>query len=183
MVGSHADFATVPGNHRLPAVVREAALALVRAHYADFGPTLAAEKLFEQHGIRISRETLRGWMMAAGLWVGRKARPEAIHQPRHRRDGLGELVQIDGCEHWWFEGRGPRCTLLAFVDDATSRLMHLKFVPSESALAYLQATREYVTAYGKPVAFYSDKHSKHLPPEPARRRPWRRHDPVRPGVA
>jgi hypothetical protein len=148
-----------PGNHRLPEAVRAAALALVRAHYADFGPTLAAEKLFERHGIRISRETLRGWMMAAGLWVGRKARPEAIHQPRHRRDGLGELVQIDGCEHWWFEGRGPRCTLLAFVDDATSRLMHLKLVPSESALAYLQATREYVTAYGKPVAFYSDKHS------------------------
>ena len=135
-----------PGNHRLPDTVRESALALVRERYADFGPTLAAEKLAELHGIKLSRETLRGWMMAAGLWIGRKGQPETIHQPRHRRDCLGELVQIDGCEHWWFEGRGPRCTLLAFVDDATSRLMHLKFVPSESALAYLQATREYVTA-------------------------------------
>ena len=148
-----------PSNHRLPDTVRESALALVRERYADFGPTLAAEKLAELHGIKLSRETLRSWMMATGLWIGRKGRPETIHQPRHRRDCLGELVQIDGCEHWWFEGRGPRCTLLAFVDDATSRLMHLKFVPSESALAYLQATREYVTAYGKPIAFYSDKHS------------------------
>ena len=73
-----------PGHHRLPDAVREAALALVRARYADFGPTLAAERLAEWHEIRISRETLRGWMMAAGLWVGRKARSEAIHQPRHR---------------------------------------------------------------------------------------------------
>jgi Homeodomain-like domain len=148
-----------PGNHRLPDALREAALALVRERYADFGPTLAAEKLAERHGIGIGRETLRLWMIAAGLWVGRKARPEAVHQPRPRRDCSGELVQIDGCEHWWFEGRGPRCTLLAFVDDATSRLMHARLVPSESALAYLQATREYVTAYGKPIAFYSDRHS------------------------
>ena len=147
-----------PSNHRLPDAIREAALRLVRERYADFGPTLAAEKLAELHGIKLSRETLRGWMMAAGIWVERKARPQVIHQPRYRRDCTGELIQIDGCEHWWFEDRGPRCTLLAFVDDATSRLMHLKFVPSESALAYLQATRDYITAYGKPIAFYSDKH-------------------------
>ena len=82
-----------PSNHRLPDTVRESALALVRERYADFGPTLAAEKLAELHGLKLSRETLRSWMMATGLWVGRKARPEAIHQPRHRRDCLGELVQ------------------------------------------------------------------------------------------
>jgi hypothetical protein len=147
-----------PSNHRLPDAVRDAAVALVRSAYADFGPTLAAEKLAERHQIQLSRETLRGWMMAAGIWVERKARAQAVHQPRHRRECAGELIQIDGCEHGWFEDRGPRCTLLAFVDDATSRLMHLKFVPSESALAYLQATRDYIRAYGKPVAFYSDKH-------------------------
>src|SRR4051794_17341573 len=147
-----------PSNRRLPASVREAALAVVRERYADFGPTLAAEKLEELHDIRLSRETLRQWMSEAGLWVPRKARRGRVHQPRHRRDRLGELVQIDGCQPHWFEDRGPPCTLLVFVDDATSRLMHLRFVPSESAFAYMAATREYVEAHGKPVAFYSDKH-------------------------
>lgn len=147
-----------PGNRRLPDAVREVALTIVRDLYPDFGPTLAAEKLAEVHGIRLGRETLRGWMIAAELWVERRARPRRVHQPRHRRDCAGELVQIDGSDHRWFEDRGPRSTLLVFVDDATSRLMLLKFVPSESALAYLQATREYVEAHGKPVAFYSDRH-------------------------
>src|SRR4051795_4591119 len=147
-----------PSNRRLPDAVREAALAAVRERYPDFGPTLAAEKLEELHDIRLSRETLRQWMSEAGLWVPRKARRGSVHQPRHRRDCLGELVQIDGCEHPWFEDRGPPCTLLVFVDDATSRLMHLKFVPAESAFACMAATREYVEAHGKPVAFYSDRH-------------------------
>jgi transposase len=147
-----------PSNRRLPEQVRRSAVAIVRERYADFGPTFAAEKLGKLHDLPVSHETLRKWMIAAGLWVERKSRPRAVHQPRYRRDCLGELVQIDGCEHWWFEDRGPQCTLLVFVDDATSRLMVLKFVPSESALAYLQATREYVEAHGKPVVFYSDKH-------------------------
>jgi transposase len=147
-----------PSNRRLPEAVREAALAAVRERYADFGPTLAAEKLEELHDIRLSRETLRQWMSEAGLWLPRRARRGSVHQPRHRRDCLGELVQIDGCEHHWFEDRGPPCTLLVFVDDATSRLMHLRFVPSESAFAYMAATRAYVEAHGKPVAFYSDRH-------------------------
>jgi transposase len=147
-----------PSNRRLPASVREAALAVVHERYADFGPTLAAEKLAASHDIRLSRETLRQWMAAAGLWVPRPARRGRVHQPRHRRDRLGELVQIDGCQHPWFEDRGPACTLLVFVDDATSRLMHLQFVPTESAFAYMAATRAYVEAHGKPVAFYSDKH-------------------------
>jgi transposase len=147
-----------PSNRRLPASVREAALAAVRERYADFGPTLAAEKLAEAHDLRLSRETLRQWMAEAGLRVPRKARRGRVHQPRHRRDCLGELVRIDGCEHAWFEDRGPACTLLVFVDDATSRLMHLRFVPAESAFACMAATRAYVETHGKPVAFYSDKH-------------------------
>ncbi len=147
-----------PSNRRLPGAVRDLAIALVRAHYADFGPTLAAEKLAERHGCAVSRETLRGWMIADGLWVDRRHRLPSPHQPRRRRDCLGELVQIDGSEHAWFEGRGPACTLLAYVDDATSRLMMLRFVASESAFSYFQATRAYIEAHGKPVAFYSDKH-------------------------
>jgi transposase len=147
-----------PSNRRLPEAVREAVLAILREHYPDFGPTLAAEKLAERHDLRLSRETLRHWMADAGLWVPRKARRGRVHQPRHRRDCSGELVQIDGCEHAWFEDRGPPCTLLVFIDDATGRLMQLRFVPAESAFAYMAATRAYVEAHGKPIAFYSDKH-------------------------
>ena len=111
--------------------------AIVRERYADFGPTLAAEKLSELHGLDLGIETLRQWMIGAGLWVWRKDRLKRIHQPRARRDCLGELVQIDGSEHWWFEDRGPQCTLLVYIDDATSRLMHLKFVETEIDLRLL----------------------------------------------
>src|SRR3982074_2547946 len=147
-----------PSNHRLPAEVRTLALSIVRDRYADFGPSLAAEKLAEHHGCLVSRETLRGWMIADGLWQDRRHRLPAPPQPRRRRDCLGELVQIDGSEHAWFETRGGTCTLLAFVDDATSRLMQMRFVASESAFDYFRTIRAYLQAYGKPVALYSDKH-------------------------
>ena len=97
-------------------------------------------------------------MIADGLWQDRRHRLPSPHQPRRRRDCLGELVQIDSSEHGWFEDRGPPCTLLAFVDDATSRLMQLRFVTSESAFDYFRTTRAYLEEHGKPVAFYSDKH-------------------------
>jgi len=108
-----------PSNNRLPSEVRTLALSIVRKRYADFGPTLAPEKLAEQHGCSVSRETLRGWMIADGLWTDRRHRLPSPHQPRRRRDCLRELVQIDGSEHAWFEDRGDKCTLLALVDDAT----------------------------------------------------------------
>jgi transposase len=148
-----------PSNRRYPEAVREAAVSTIRERYADFGPTLAAEKLAEAHDLRLGRETVRRWMAAAGLWVPRKERGPRVHQPRYRRERLGELVQVDGCEHPWLEDRGPPCTLLVFVDDATSRLMHLRFVESESTLAYLRAARGYVETHGRPVALYSDKHT------------------------
>jgi transposase len=147
-----------PSNRRKPETFRAEALAIIRERYWDFGPTLAAEKLAERHGITVGRETMRQWMIADGLWFDRKQRRKRVHQPRHRRECAGELVQIDGCEHWWFEDRGPQCTLLVFVDDATGRLMHLQFVESESTFAYFHATQAYLGAWGKPIAFYSDKH-------------------------
>ena len=147
-----------PSNRKTATAVRAAVLWIVRQNYADFGPTLAAEKLAGEHGFAFSSETLRKWMIAEGLWLDRKQRRRHVHQPRHRRECVGELVQVDGCEHWWFEDRGPQCTLLVFVDDATSRLMHLQFVESESTFAYFHAARAYLEAWGKPVAFYSDKH-------------------------
>jgi hypothetical protein len=106
-----------PSNHQLPAEVRILALSIVRERYADFGPTLAAEKLAEHHGCSVSRETLRGRMIGDGLWQDRRHRLPSPHQPRRRRDCLGELVQIDGSEHPWFEDRGAPCTLLALNID------------------------------------------------------------------
>ncbi len=119
-----------PSNHRLPAEVRTLALSIVRDRYADFGPSLAAEKLAKHHGCTVSRETLRGWMIAAGLWQDRRHRLPSPHQPRRRRDCLGELVQIDGSEHAWFEDRGPPCMLPGFVDDATSRFRQRSYFTS-----------------------------------------------------
>src|SRR6202165_1323825 len=147
-----------PSNNRLPDVVRDHAIALVRERYADFGPTFAGEKLAERDDLRVSRETLRNWMRQAGIWVSR-AESKPIQQPRHRRKHIGELIQIDGSEHRWFEDRAASCTLLVFVDDATSRLMELRFVASESTFAYFEALKAYLRRHGKPVAFYSDKHS------------------------
>ena len=145
-------------NNQLGAGVREYAMELVRLSYRDFGPTLATEALLERHGIRVGRETVRKWMVADGLWLSRKQR-RTFHQPRLRRECVGELVQIDGSEHRWFEHRGDPCTLLVFIDDATSRLMQLRFVSSESTESYFKALEGYLEAYGCPVAFYSDKHS------------------------
>ena len=147
-----------PSNNRIQEDVRHRAMALVRTHYPDFGPTLAAEMLALRHELKVSRETLRGWMTEAGLWLSRKQR-RSFHQPRLRREALGELVQIDGSEHRWFEDRAEPCTLLVFIDDASGRLMQLRFVTSESAFAYFEALQGYLEAHGCPVAFYSDKHS------------------------
>jgi hypothetical protein len=147
-----------PSNRSYPAVLRTEVIGIIRERYADFGPTLAGEKLTELHGIELARETIRQWMMAAGLWKDRGQRLKPVHQPRHRRDCVGELIQIDGSNHWWFEARGPRCTLLVYIDDSTSRLMHLQFVETESTFDYFKATRAYLERYGKPIAFYSDKH-------------------------
>lgn len=96
-------------------------------------------------------------MTRAGLWVPRKQRAARIHQPRYRRPCTGELIQIDGCDHEWFEDRGPACTALVYVDDATSKIMELLFVKSESTFSYFEATRRYIDKYGKPLALYSDK--------------------------
>ena len=147
-----------PGN-ALSDAVRQEVLGLVRTHYSDFGPTLACEKLAAHHGHRLSVETLRQWMIAEELWKPRARQSARIHQRRPRRPCRGELVQIDGSPHDWFEGRGPRCTLLVFIDDATSELMALRFAPAETTQAYMETLRRYLTRHGRPVAIYSDKHS------------------------
>jgi len=146
-----------PSHRKIPAAVRERALALVREHYRDFGPTLACEKLVELHDLTVSVETVRSWMIEADIWLPRSRRARRSHQPRERRACLGELVQIDGSRHAWFEDRGPACTLLVYIDDATGKLAELRFADSESTFDYFAATRSYIEKYGTPMAFYSDR--------------------------
>ncbi|KRB83469.1 transposase [Noviherbaspirillum sp. Root189] len=148
-----------PGHRQLSPGLASMALSIIRERYADFGPTLACEKLRERHGLVLSKETVRKLMSEAGLWIPRKLRSPSVYQPRNRRHCVGELIQIDGSDHRWFEDRAPACTLLVFIDDATSRLMHLHFTYSESTFSYFEATRAYLERHGKPQAFYSDKAS------------------------
>jgi len=147
-----------PSNRKYSIGYRDYVLALVRQHYPDFGPTFALEKLQSEHDVSVSKETLRKWMTDAGIWKTRKERRSRVYQPRNRRDCFGELIQLDGSHHWWFEGRGPKCALLVYIDDATGKLVHLRFAMSENAFDYFEGTKAYLTKYGKPLAFYTDKH-------------------------
>jgi transposase len=145
-------------NNRLDAQVIQQARDLIYKHYRDFGPTLAHEKLVEVHGLKLSDESVRRLMIEEGIWKPKKAKKPPAYQMRERRACLGELVQIDGSDHAWFEDRGPKCTLLVYIDDATGQLLELWFVPDETTFAYFEASRHYFERCGKPVAFYSDKH-------------------------
>lgn len=136
---------------------RNLVLDLVRANYADFGPTLAVD-WWNDIESSVSKETLRKWMTEAGLWTSRRERKRQLHQPRGRRACFGELVQIDGSHHWWFENRGPKCALLVYIDEATGKLLHLGFAASENTFDYFHATKAYLAEWGKPIAFCSDKH-------------------------
>ena len=148
-----------PSNRRYPDSFKDYVIHLVRENYSDFGPQLANEKLRERHELHVGVSTLRSWMIESSIWETRKEASKRVYQPRNRRDCFGELIQIDGSDHYWFEDRGDRCTLIVFIDDATGQLMELQFVPSESTFAYFDCTKRYLERYGKPVAFYSDKHS------------------------
>ena len=147
-----------PSNNQLDPWTVQKVVDLIYAHYQDFGPTLAHEKLTEVHGLKLSDESVRRLMITEGLWKPKRAKKPPVHQMRERRACFGELVQIDGSDHDWFEGRAPRCTLLVYIDDATGQLGELWFVPEETTFAYFEASRHYFERYGKPVAFYSDKH-------------------------
>jgi hypothetical protein len=133
-------------------------LALVEERYPDFGPTFAVEKLEEYHGIKISNETLRSWMIEKHLWNPEKKRLRT-HPPRPRRLYFGELIQIDGSLEFWFEDRGQRCVLIVFIDDATNRVTALLFCPSESLKGYFGCLEQHITKYGRPRSLYSDRHS------------------------
>jgi len=154
---THALRGTV-SNHHADTDALSRAVVTVSERYADFTVTMAWEKLVKFHGFYYGRETLRMALIAAGVWKPTRQPALVIHSIRERRACEGELVQIDGSPHAWFEDRGETCTLLVYIDDATGKLKILEFAPSETTNAYFQATRRYIERYGKPLALYSDKH-------------------------
>lgn len=146
-----------PSNNGYSLMVRIHVLTLVRRIYTDFGPTLLAEALADGHNIHVSRETLRRWMLEAGLWhrmiEGRRHRTR-----RPRRDCIGELVQFDGSHHAWFEDRADPCCLFVFVDDASNR-SQFYFSQTEDEHGALSALWQYLRIYGIPRALYLDRHA------------------------
>src|SRR5262250_1531498 len=148
-----------PSNRKMDEKIERQAVQILSAPvYAGFGPTLACEYLAKQHGITVSKETVRQWMMGAKLWKGKKARIGQVHMWRPRRSRFGELVQWDTSEHDWLEGRGERLYLIAMIDDATSRLW-ARFVRHDSTEENMNLLWSYLEKFGRPLTFYTDKAS------------------------
>jgi len=145
-------------NHRLPEYIVDEAVKIVKLHYPDFMPTFANEKLLENHKIRISVNTLRKAMIKEGIFRPKKSKQKhRLWRPRY--SCVGMLVQLDGSDHDWFEGRGAKCVLLIFIDDATSRILYGKFIPVEDTVNLMLCAREYLKINGRPCAIYVDKDS------------------------
>ena len=147
------------GNRALGQTKKDTIIALVKKQYSDFGPTFAAENLNERDGIVVSKETLRQLMIEEKLWKAKERKHVDIHTYRERRSCVGELVQLDGSPHAWFEERAEKCTLIAFIDDATSRIMDGAFADYEGTFTLFDATEHYLKTHGKPLSLYVDKHS------------------------
>jgi transposase len=143
-----------PSSRRIAAAQRQAILDLYERHYDGFGPTLAAEKLAQHHGQCVDHETLRRWLIAAGQWQRQRKRT-GHRQRRERKAYCGELIQIDGSEHDWFEGRGPRAVLMVLIDDATNRT-YARFYEAEDTRAAFDVFGRYYDHYGLPQALYAD---------------------------
>jgi transposase InsO family protein len=147
------------GNNKISEETRVQAVNLLKEKYINFGPTLACEKLLERHQLQLSAETLRKWMIEEGLWLPKKKKNKRVYQRRPRRSRFGDLIQGDGSLHDWFQGRGPKCCLIHFIDDATNEITSARFVPVETTEGYLICLKQHLTRYGKPLGLYVDKHS------------------------
>ncbi len=146
-----------PSPRRLPVPVRRQILALARGKYAGFNDHHLCEKLCEQEGLSLSRETLRRLLRAAGLGSPRQRRAPAHRQRRVRRAREGEMLQVDGSPHDWLQGRGPQLTLLGFQDDATSKVVGAEFFSAETAYGYFRVWRSVLRRYGVPLSLYGDR--------------------------
>jgi transposase len=145
-----------PSNHRRPEALRREAVAIFRREMPDFGAQLACEKLRER-GLAVPVGTLRDWLRGEGLWQSRRRR-DRHRQRRERRPCRGELVQADGSHHDWLEGRGPWMVLVAFIDDATSRVT-ARFYPAETTEAYMDLLGRYLRRHGRMAGMYVDRDS------------------------
>ena len=144
-------------NRALPEKIKNKVLNLYKEKYPDFGPTLASEKLFEINKIKLNDETLRLWLLEANIpYKQRKKRPH--RQWRQRKDHFGEMLQIDGSDHDWFEGRGPECVFMGYIDDATGKPFG-RFYPYEGTLPAMDSFKRYIKKYGIPASIYLDKHT------------------------
>ncbi|HAM52642.1 MAG TPA: ISNCY family transposase [Nitrospiraceae bacterium] len=144
-------------NRRLPKKLTERVVQLYQEKYQGFGPTLITEKLLELEGIAVSKETVRTWLIEAGQWQkGRKVRTH--RQWRERKSCFGEMLQLDGSHHDWFEGRRPKCVLMAYIDDATSRV-YGRFYEYEGTIPAMDSFKRYIRKYGIPMSIYMDKHT------------------------
>ena len=148
-----------PSANRLSDELKQEAMEIVGSRYRDFGPTLAHEKLVEIHGLKLSVESVRKLMIEEGFWEEKARKKIKIYQQRMRRSSLGELIQLDGSPHDWFEGRADRCCLLVWIDDATSQLLHLRLEESETTQGYFRGMKEYLKKHGRPICLYPDRHS------------------------
>lgn len=149
-------------NHRLPKKLVDRVVELYRQKYKGFGPTFTSEKLFELEGIRVSKETVRTYLITAGEWQeGKKSKTH--RQWRPRKEHCGEMIQMDGSHHDWFEGRGPRCVLMAYIDDATSRV-YGRFYEYEGTIPAMDSFKRYVKKYGIPMSVYFDRHTTYKSP-------------------
>jgi transposase len=146
----HAGRGRESGN-KISAEKLEKIKQLLQEKYADFGATLAAEKLLEIDGIKVSKESARGLLIELGLHKPKRRKDRNIHQSRERRPQFGELIQIDGSPHDWFEGRAEKCCLIVFIDDATSKITAAVFVPVESTNGYYLALQQHLQKYGLPI--------------------------------
>jgi hypothetical protein len=144
-----------PSKRRWSQKEADVSIDLLQSEWVDFGPTFASEKLWELKQIKVDKETLRQVMIKAGVWQPKKRRSQH-RKRRDRREMVGHMVQLDGSPHDWFEGRADKCTLLVFIDDATSKILWLEFVKSESRMDVMKATKNYVQRYGRPHSFYVD---------------------------
>ncbi|MHB8845086.1 MAG: ISNCY family transposase [Nitrospirota bacterium] len=144
-------------NRQIPRKVKEQALQLFKKEYHDFNIVHATEKLFEVHGIAINDETLRLWLNKAEIPY-KKRKVKKHRQRRERRAHFGELVQIDGSHHDWFEGRGPICVFMGYIDDATNTV-YGRFYDYEGTMPAMDSMKRYIKRYGIPQSVYLDKHS------------------------
>ncbi|OGW24528.1 MAG: hypothetical protein A2X59_02315 [Nitrospirae bacterium GWC2_42_7] len=151
-----------PSNSSLPKKIKDKAIELYRKKYEGFGPTLASEKLLELDGLSVNDETLRRWLVSSGDWE--RARKSRKHrQWRPRRPCFGEMVQIDGSHHDWFEGRGPKCVLMGYIDDATGKV-YARFYDYEGTIPAMDSFKRYSKKYGIPASVYLDKHTTYKSP-------------------